>query len=334
MRACGAAAVACGAMLLAAGPAASQSPDACLKPARPQVEQTLARLGRADLHVPLRRRIESVSVPVRLPRGASQGRDGRWFVVRLHLRIVVSSGSGDGFADVSALLNGRSAMLVELETRHRDAGPPSLRWSTAGLIDGRRHVAGAPGRLQDIEYSNYAQLRSVRGGRNRLTFRVERYGRLRVRSLTVSADSGVLSTTLPPPRLKLHVADRVAPADLVAGRVIRLPFRLVNVGGCPARDVEIGLIRPGGAVQLVGRPTRRIGVLRREAAGTFVIRALRSGSHRVLIGVNSSANSPGVFVELPIRGRASRRRPLRALALASIVAAVLSTALWLRSRTR
>jgi hypothetical protein len=331
-RGAAAAAAACCAVLLAATPAAAGSPDACLRPAHPPVEQTLERLGRPELHVALDRRVASRSVRVRLPRRSAQGRDGRWFVVRLHIGIIVSAGSGDGFADVSALLNGRSAMLVEFDTRHREGRPPSLHWSTAGLIDGRRHVAGTAGRLEDIEYSNYAQLRSLHGGRNRLTFRVEQYGKLRIQRLTIAADSGVLSTTLPPPRLKLEVADHVAPADLTPGHVIRLPFRLVNVGGCPARDVEIGVIRPRDAVQVVGRPTRRIGVLRREVAGTFAIRAVRSGTQRVLIGANSNANSPGVVVELPIRAHANRRGPLRALALASIVAAVLSTVLWLRSR--
>jgi hypothetical protein len=313
-------------------PADARALEPCIRPARPAVEQTLAALDRGPIGFPLARRTESVTVPIRLPRSAAQGRDGRWFVVRLHVSLVVSAASGDGFADVSALLNGRSAMLVELETRREAAGPPGLAWSTAGLIDGRRDGRGAAGRPVLLRYANYAQLRSVHGGRNRMTFRVEQYGGIRLRHLTVRSDSGVLSTALAPPRLRLQASDRVRSEQLAQGRLVRLPYRLVNAGGCPARDVEVGVIAHRGDVQVVGPATRRLDTVAGAVGGSFVVRPLRNGTHRVVLGANSNANSPGVIVELPIGAARGRRSLLGGLVPASVAAALLCTALWWRGR--
>jgi hypothetical protein len=323
---------------LALSPAPSLAapvPADCVAPAQPAARQTLDRVGRGPVRFPLRRRAESIAVPIRLSDGAGQGRDGRWFVARLHFRVVVSPRSGDGFADVSALVNGRSAMLVELETRRRAGRPPALRWSTAGLIDGRADRAGVAGRAHDINHINYVQEGSVHGGANRLTFRVERYGALRLASLEVAGDSGVLPTALAPPHLSLHVASHAPSDSLAVGRRVTIGYRLRNDGGCPARDVEVGVVRSPGAVEVAGPPVRRLETLTGDVRGAVTLRPLARGRQRVLIGVNSSANSPGTVVELPIREQSRPRMSGRGAIAAAVAAlALLATGLWWRARRR
>jgi hypothetical protein len=308
-------------------------PADCVAPADPAGAQTLARLGRGTVTVPVTPGARTVRVPIALPPGAGQGRDGRWYVARLHVRVVVSARSGDGFADVSASLNGRAAMLVELETHARPGRPPALRWSTAGLIDGREHRTGTAGHPYDIDHTNYVQLRSVHGGANQLQFRVERHGAIRIARLEVVGDSGVLPTTLAPPHLGLSI-DRTARSDaLVVGGLIRLPYRLVNDGGCPARDVELGIVHDRGAVGVVGPTIRRLLPLTGETRGAVALRLLAAGKQRVMIGVNSSANHPGTIVELPVRA-APASGPGRRLWVAALAAALAlaCSVLWWRVR--
>jgi hypothetical protein len=308
-------------------------PADCVAPADPPAAQTLARTGRGLITVPVKRRVRTVRVPIALPAGAGQGKDGRWYVARLHVRVVVSARSGDGFADVSASLNGRAAMLVELETHARAGGPPALRWSTAGLIDGHHNRTGAPGRTYDIDHTNYVQLRSVRGGPNRLTFRVERHGTIRIAHLEILGDSGILPTRIAPPHLRLSIGAATRSDALAVGGLVRLPYRLINDGGCPARDVQLGVVHDRDAVRVVGPAIRRLLPLTDEARGVVALRLLAAGHQRVLIGVNSSANHPGTIVQLPVRPGPvrgpGRRRTAAALLL---VLALGSTLLWWRAR--
>jgi hypothetical protein len=272
----------------------------------------------------------SVSIPIGLPAGSAQGRAGRWFVMRLHIRMRVAPGTRAGFADVSALLNGRSAMLVELEVRPRPGGGGRvLTWATAGLIDGAQTGAGPVADTGELGYSNYVQGGSVRGGRSRLTFRIERFRGLRLRSVEILADSGILSTALSPPRLRLAVASR-AQGDPAVGRPLTIGFRLANQGGCPARDVEVGMIYPHDALAAVGPARRRVGVVTHGATGTLTLRPRLSGAHRVVVGVNGSANHPGMMVTVPVAAHPSHRGTV--LLVASMLLAGAATIVSLRWR--
>jgi len=317
------------ALLVLPARALPANPQRCV---RQQADYTLRRLGKPPITFSgTGAKVRSASVFFTLPPNAAQGAAGRWFVVRLHFELLLAA-KGAGFADVSALVNRRSAALAEFEVGKDRA---RYSWESAGAINGREHGSGRTGRPHELWLTNYAQFKSIHGGRNKLTFQVEEYDGVAVRKIRVFADSGVVVTSIPPGKLKLKVAPTSRHGAVSQGKVLRLPFQLTNVGGCPARDVEIGVIYPHEAVEVVGPRTVKIGVLRREARGVFAFRFVRPGTHRLLIGVNSSANRPGVVIDVPVRSSGSSRRALFLwLSGVFVAGAAVFTALWRRAARR
>jgi hypothetical protein len=303
--------------------------EACVTTGPGELSRTLARLGRGELRFGARKQVEVLSVPFTLPAGARQGARGRWFVMRFHFRARVAPASGPGFADVSALVNGRSASLVEIERR----GGGGVTWTTAGLIGGIERGRERVGRTFAIRHVNYVQLGSIRGGRNRLSFRLEQVGGLRLDRVAVLADSGVVSTRSAPPKLTLEVDRAGLPDRFERGRPIALGVTLENVGGCPARDVEVGAILPRGAVESVGERVIDVGRVAREAHVVLRLRPARSGTHRILVAANSNANHPAVYVDLPVRARDRGWSTVaRVAGIVLLGAAVVLLALWRRAR--
>jgi hypothetical protein len=317
------------ALLASPTPGMSAPPERCV---RQRADYTLRQLGQSPIEFSgKRKKVRSASVFFELPPNAAQGAAGNWFVVRLHFDLFLKA-KRPGFADVSALVNRRSAALAEFEIGKDRA---RFRWESAGAINGRERGRGRTGRPYELWLTNYAQFKSIHGGRNKLTFQVEEYEGVAVRELRVFRDSGVVVTSIPPGKLKLKVAPASRRGPVSEGKVLRLPFQLTNVGGCPARDVEIGVIYPHETVEVVGPRTVKIGVLRREARGVFAFRFVRPGTHRLLIGVNSSANHPGVVIDVPVRSSGSSRRALLFwLSGAFVAGAVVFTALWRRAAGR
>jgi hypothetical protein len=311
-----------------AAPPARAEP--CVTSGPGTLSRTLARLGHGELRFAGGRQVEVLSVPFTLPAGARQGAHGRWFLMRFHFRARVAPASGAGFVDVSALVNGRSGSLIELERRGG-----GVTWTTAGLVGGVERGRERIARTFAIRHLNYVQLGSIRGGRNRLSFRLEQAGGLRLERVTVLADSGIVSTRSPPPKLTLELDQARLPDSFERGRPIALGLTLENAGGCPVRNVEVGAILPRGAVESIGPRVIEVGRVAHEAHIVLRLRPIRSGTHRILVAANSDANHPGVYVDLPVRAH-GRRWPavVRAAGIVLLGAAVVLVALWRRARKK
>jgi hypothetical protein len=67
----------------------------------------------------LDRALERRSAPFILPARARQG-PRVWYLIKLHFRISFSPRTGEGFAYVSGLTNGRSAAQIKFDTEGPD----------------------------------------------------------------------------------------------------------------------------------------------------------------------------------------------------------------------
>jgi hypothetical protein len=274
---------------------------------------------------PLRADVERVSVAYRLPAGAKQGAPD-WYLVRLDLRLVLDPTSGNGLAYVSALTNGRAAAQVKLETRRGAAGLETT-WSTVGLLDGRVERTTSA-RTIEVRFRNYLQLAGVKPGRNLLTFQLERYGDVKLRSVRILPDSGIEVSPLSPARVRLEV--RLPEGEVAAGDRFTVRYRLTNAGDRAAHDVVVLPTFPESALRVVGAPERRHEVLRsgQQTSGALTFEALAAGRFEVALAVRSSANRPAALIDIPVRASgatASARGgiwvvvPLAALGAASLL---------------
>ncbi|MGH3033222.1 MAG: hypothetical protein ACRDON_01530 [Gaiellaceae bacterium] len=256
----------------------------------------LVRVG--DQRFPLRADVERLSVAYRLPAGAEQG-EPDWYLVRLHLRLALDPRSGNGLAYVSALTNGRAAAQVKLETRRGAAGLETT-WSTVGLLEGRVERTTSA-RTIGVRFRNYLQLAGVRPGRNVLTFQLERYGVVQLRSLRILPDSGIEVSPLSPARVRLELT--LPEGEVAAGDRFTVRYRLTNAGDRAAQDVVVLPSFPEGVLRVVGARERRYEALRGgdRAAGAFTFEALTAGRFQVALAVRSSANRPAALVEVSVQ---------------------------------
>lgn len=263
-----------------------------------------------------------------LPAGSSDG--GKWwYLVRLGFRFTHSD-LKKGELEVSASVNGLAAIGVEMHLRNsRRCGGPEIAWSTIDLIRGAR-TRWKCGSSASVVSLNFTQLRAIRPGS--ATFDVSAQGDIDdADRLVVLPGSGIYKSHDGPAKLAFAP---LSPVDGVAvGSWTKLPFRLVNRGDRPAREISVSAAPESG---LVVRP-RRIQVASSipphgEAKGSVWIQARHAGAYKLVLSARSTANSPGVEVSLET-SRGGSGGATKDLALASAVVCAAGLVLLRRWRT-
>lgn len=271
------------------------APTAAMAAEPPGPAWTLRSLGRPALDMPVAQAVEEQSVAFEAPPGTRQGA-GRWYLARLDFALELDPGSGDGLVYLSLLTNGRASVMVKLQTSRR-AGRLRVRWSTVDLLHGRReHVTTSPSIAATAD--NFLQDSGLRPGSNSLSFRLERYGRARVRAARVLEDSGVVSSLKGPARLRLEVP--VRDRRLRVGDEFSLPYRVRNVGDRAPEWARISVQFDEHALTAVGPTTHRLDPRAAKSEGAFRFRARRAGRSDVFLSLDSTANHPGAQVSVRI----------------------------------
>jgi hypothetical protein len=290
-------------------------------------QHSLSSMGASDFVFPLDRALERKSVFFRLPSGARQGPD-KWYLIRLHFRIVFKEEAGAGAVLLSGLTNGRSAAQIRFQYRRSSPRAP-IYWSTLDYIRGlRRHRTQS--RVIDVRFSNYLQYSGVRPKRNAFTVQYERFGDIHVESIRVFRDSGIAVTPLSPARLKIRIEDR--PVRVAEGAEFPISYTVENIGGQLARDVVVTATTSTGIKQLSG-DVRRTPRLRASMHGTLHLKAVGAGPAAVLVLARSATNRPGVRIPLIIVSRESLTERAAGLApqvLGALLILVGASLLWRR----
>lgn len=204
------------------------------------------------------------SVVLLLPNGAVQG-GKTWYRIHLHYRLSLDPRTPPGHVYVEAATDGWPCAMIRFDVT-RVGGKPRVREVASGLVDGVR--AKEVALVHEGTFENFLEYRGVRGGRNVVTFTVERYGQARFRRLTVFGDTAIVRSAAGLPALSL---EPFAPRSVRAGVPFALRVRVRNTGGVRTLGGRVDLV-PGSA-------------LRQLAAGTFptlLPGAVAMGSLRLL----------------------------------------------------
>jgi hypothetical protein len=212
----------------------------------------------------------------------------KWYVIRLHFAIAFAHPTSAGSAYVSGLANGWAGAQIKFWRKGSRATSP-IAWNSLDLIRGEIERQSRSRRIE-IDYRNYLPYRGVRPGANRLTFRLERFGKLKVKQFRVFSDSGILVTRHSPPMLTLRgetTSHRLAP-----GEPFELKYLVRNQGDRDARDVIVGVEVPTTTpLRILGEATEEFRRVRRRAQGTFRLKARRAGRFPIRLFATGSANS-------------------------------------------
>jgi hypothetical protein len=269
--------------------------SAASAPAASEPAWTLQSLGQPALQLPVHEHVGEQTVPFDVPSTAPSAQK-RWYLGRLHFEIKFDRSSGPGLVYVSLLTNDRAAILVKFRTKRRH-GRLRVLWNTVDLLHGRRdHTTASPRIMEKV--SNFLQDRGLRPGPNTLAFRIERYGRARVRAATVLEDSGVLSTIRGPAHLTLEVP--VRDRRIAVGDQFSLPYVVRSTGDRSPERVSVAVQYDQRALTALGATTRRLDPHASTWHGRFRLRAKRAGTTHVLLGVKSTANRPGADIAVRV----------------------------------
>jgi hypothetical protein len=258
--------------------------------------RTLPRLGYgARPHV--LRGFERFRLRFRLPAGVRQGH-GRWYVLRLHVRVEPNLRSlvGRAMIDVETSLRAPCAGAFVHEQRLGDA--ELVSWQTGGVFGASRplELAGTAARPV-IEGTLTAPciLDSLRGGVNEIDVGQSREGAASFRSLLVFADTGLYmqrgELREPRPRGPFVTIEPLVPArPLRAGARLVLPFRVIRASDVHVSAVVVVRARVLGAARLLAasRRLRLPGGQGALAHGRVVLRALRRGPALLLLAVGDT----------------------------------------------
>jgi len=236
----------------------------------------------------------------RLPAGASQG-PRNWYLVRLHVRVVLASDSGPGKVDVSATTDSAACALIELRVR-RSAGHPPVAWPSVGIVDGSRSGPSPSGTVE-LRYANYLQAGGVRPGQNELDFQIGQHGSARVAEVRVFDDSGIEFTPLSPANVRL-TAERASSAPVHVGERFAVRVAVRNRGERAARAIrclcdvpdEAALARDAGADSCCTSSAR--GITRHGSSCSSPGEPER---RRLFLSAETSSNHPGDLVTVKIR---------------------------------
>lgn len=234
-----------------------------------------------------------------LPAEASQG-PRNWYLVRLHVRLVLAPNSGPGKILLSATTNGAACALIEFRAAPK-AGRPTIRWTSVGIVDGARSGSSSS-RTVELRYANYLQKSGVRPGTNELDFQVARYGSVRIDEVRIFDDSGIEFTPLSPANVRL-AATRTSTRPVHIGESFVVHFSLRNRGDRAARGIRVSASYPAKLLLLKTRQPIRIPTLRHgaSATGRLVFVARRAGKTPIFVTASTSSNHPGDAITVKIR---------------------------------
>jgi hypothetical protein len=256
-----------------------------------------------------------------LPASAHVG-EGSWYYVRLKLRLVTAEFEGWKPVIISSALNGLTSNRVEVRQRTGVNCETINEWNSVDLFRGfvrQRHC----GHELSLVSLNFVQRRSVRPGMAR--FLVQASGSVGANdSVIVLPGSGIYRTSHGPGRLAFLPFD--SDISLQRGHWAKFPFRLRNLGGRPVRRISVSVAPSKGLAFRMSRVAVP-GLIApgTQRAGTFWVKARRSGRFKLIVGASSSANHPGMELTVFAGGEASET--YAALRNASLAVALIGTAL-------
>jgi hypothetical protein len=259
---------------------------------RPVVE-TLQRLGVGRPIVLTQAHPRSRTITYRVPAAAHRRYPYRTVVLRFRLELSSRAGPGAGYVNLQTGI-GPSAS-AEFLTR-RDRKGLRIDWNFVG-VRGTRSGSSRTRKLA-FRFVNHMLTPDARPGIRRLAFRLQEYGRFRVRRVIIDPQSGIQLTREPPYPLVMRVG---APRSrLVVGRRASVAIQLHNRGSNPVRDVRVSA-RADPGMELVTAP--RFAHWPPIRGGRIVRRVLfvtptRDGSHQLHLTVDSAYGSPEATVRL------------------------------------
>jgi hypothetical protein len=267
---------------------------------------SLSRLGHSEQHLPATSPTNVVRLGFRLPRGVAaaarrcyQGRltaRKTCFLILYHFRLRIDPTSQPGWINVSAATNRFTSSQVLFDVR-RPADRLQIDWSTLDLIRGHDpHTTTEP--EIEVRNINYLQTRGLRDGLNTIDFQLQMSEGVRVLGVDVFADSGLEWSRVPPGRLRLTVQPRKALVGM--GGRIRLSYAVTRLGGRAPENVLVEAAGRVDSLEVVGRASRRIPVVRDTVRGTFVLRALRRGRTSVAVRMSSGTDRPTLVVPVVV----------------------------------
>jgi len=159
-----------------------------IKDAERSVVTTLGQLGYGNLTIAGGEEAETPTIKFALPDDATQGPD-TWYLMNFHFLVEFEEDSGSGFCDVRA----KPGASVQFET---------LRVNDSPYIRINGQDAASTSTRIEVRYYNYLSLRSVKPGKNEMSFTYKEYQGAKVKSLLIFNDTGLESTTVSP--LKSH----------------------------------------------------------------------------------------------------------------------------------
>jgi len=149
--------------------------------------------------------------------------------------------------------------------------------------DHRVHAANV-GLVHEARFVNVLEYRGMRGGRNAVTFTVERLGPARFRQLTVFGDTAIVRSSVGLPGLRL---EPVVPRGVRVDTPFVLRFRVRNTGDVRTHAGRVHLQLGGGLLVVGGGtfPALRPGA---AAMGSLRLLAPHRGRYQLLLVADST----------------------------------------------
>jgi hypothetical protein len=258
--------------------------------------RTMQQLDYPELVVAPANNVTQLAASFTLPDNATQGPKS-WYLLRLHFRLDLAEDTESGVAYVSASTNEQTAAQIAFEV-YKVGDVPLVHWNMLDLIEGSRDYFTVSPSIE-VLFHNYLRTAGVLPGTNTLSVKTETYGGVRLERLTVFDDTGIEYTPLAPPRLSMQVT--LPEQQLIVGDILRLEFHLENRGDHPAKGVTVGVIYPKEAFGIRDQESWRFPVVEKEAQGEFVLEALQSGRHQIIVSTASdSGGQPATILAADI----------------------------------
>ncbi len=232
---------------------------------------SLSRLGvTSPIELNPARAAPAATLPLSFMPGASQG-PAAWYLGHLVAAVQVAGGTiGSVYLDAAV---GKWDWAQVRVTRVRRDGIVRTEWQSAGALQGGSSGSES-GDTAHIAFTNFVPVAAVRAGPTVLSFRLERYGNLGVRRVTIGRASGLEYSRLGPARL---VAAITGPHTTSQGSTVRLVVALNNIGDRPLSHVTVGWDKQSNAVAIAPRSRDLSLAPHRLAHVTFRLHALRRG---------------------------------------------------------
>lgn len=191
-------------------------------------------------------------------------------------------------AEVSVATNGLDAGTIAYQ-RKRYFGLPATWWGTNELFQGFSDGVTF-GRIMTVRFRDYLVTRSVKPGRNRLSFEAWQYFGNILDSVEILSGSRIAYGPLRPARVNLRVS--VPRHVLAVGDMLSVQYFLTN-SGFPARNVGVVIGTSGWGLSRIDAPGRFVEWLT-EGHGVVRFQALAPGTYTVSLGCAGATGTGGI----------------------------------------